>query len=71
MSERDNVAADLIQILKDCGLEVTKHDLLMQKLCSFVSRRDSKVFDHAYKLGKGQDENKNAAQPHKDTSNNP
>ena len=26
-------------------------DLLMQKLCSYVVRRDSKVWNHAYKLG--------------------
>lgn len=56
MADRDNVAADLLQILRDCGIEATKQDLLMQKLCSFVSRRDSKVFNHAYNLGKTKNE---------------
>ena len=56
MNDRDNVAADLLQILRDCGIEATTQDLLMQKLCSYVSRRDSKVWNHAYNLGKKQNE---------------
>lgn len=64
MPTRDNVAGDLLQIISDSqmiGYSFTPHepghkvldtDLLMQKLCSFVSRRDSTIFNHAYNLGK-------------------
>ncbi|TXH08760.1 MAG: hypothetical protein E6R04_10070 [Spirochaetes bacterium] len=68
--DRDNVAGDLLQILDDVEIKgyavtaLTKNlnarildkDLLMQKLCSYVARRDSKVFNHAYQLGKEKNE---------------
>lgn len=61
--EDDRPDKELLQIIKDSTLKVVEHknastdtaimdqDLLMQKLCSFVIRRDSKVWNHAYKLG--------------------
>jgi hypothetical protein len=68
ITKTDDVAGDLLQILKDSyvvkntpahmlqpampGKRELDKDLLMQKLCSFVVRRDAKVFDHAFKLGK-------------------
>ena len=66
-SIEDNLAGDLLTIIEDCrllGSEIKVVDegvlvsslidekALMMKLTSYVVRRDHKVFDHAFKLGK-------------------
>lgn len=58
MAERDDVAKELLQIIEDCknhNFNIDE-DLLMQKLCSFIVRRDSKLWNHAYNLGKKKNE---------------
>lgn len=59
---RDDIVADLNEIVVDSRAKKTPHkgggetvvldkDLLMQKLASYVSRRDAKLWNHAFKLG--------------------
>ena len=40
-------------------IEAVFKDLLMQKLCSYIVRRDHTVHNHAYQLGKASNEPKN------------
>lgn len=62
---RDDLAADLLNLIKDCeqqkvvnGVVINK-DLLMQKLCSYIVRRDHTIHNHAYHLGKAANGNQN------------
>lgn len=55
---RDDVAGDLLEIINDSkkGVAVMAnndihHNLLMQKLTSYIVRRDHKVWNHAYQIG--------------------
>lgn len=67
IATKDNVAADLIGLIEECkpldgqSSVVTVDDLmmsiideekLMMKLVSYIVRRDHKVHNHAYNLGK-------------------
>jgi hypothetical protein len=58
MQTRDNVAAELQELLKDSRAKEGRpvifidQDVLMMKLCSFVARRDSRVWNDAYKKGR-------------------
>jgi hypothetical protein len=51
----DNLAKDLAGIVDEVfdGVLTRKdRDMLMQKLTIYINRRDSKVWNHAFKLGK-------------------
>lgn len=63
---KDELAKDLLALIDDsvsaADIKVPvivpiNTDLLMQKLCAYIVRRDHKIHDHAYKLGKASNEN--------------
>lgn len=58
---RDDLVADLKEIISestDWKMDI-KEETLMEKLVIYITRRDHKVHNHAYNLGKEQHENKN------------
>lgn len=52
-NKRDELVKDLATIITDSHDEnaVLNSKLLMEKLVSYIVRRDHRVFDHAYKVG--------------------
>jgi hypothetical protein len=60
LPEHDNLVGDLRQLMVEACIidshaniqKIPKIDLLTQKLVVYITRRDHKVFNHAYKLAK-------------------
>lgn len=55
----DDLAKDLLEIVNDSkegvaimANNIINQEMLMMKLVSYVTRRDYKVYNHAYQLGK-------------------
>jgi hypothetical protein len=68
-ASRDNMAKDVQTMIKDSTVEAKYNsdmenmttvytDLLMQKLCSYISRRENLVWNAGVTVGKGKGEKK-------------
>lgn len=49
ITQKDNVAQDLLAIIEESR---NNEDLLMQKLCVYVSRRDAAVWNAGFQIAK-------------------
>lgn len=55
--EKDTLSKDLLKLIVDATKQSIRTDkdyneILMMKLVSYIVRRDHKVYNHAYKIGK-------------------
>lgn len=52
VAEKDDLANELLSLLREAGLDQKQLNAVMLQLVPYIVRRDHKVFNHAYNVGR-------------------
>lgn len=52
IAEKDELTKDLVLILDENGISQAKKEVILLQLLPYIIRRDHKIFNHAYHVGR-------------------